>query len=81
MKKAKQSCRTCKFAPEWAYSAKGKIRPLRGGWCKWELPEIVLPKAYYYPWATQQGLQRKCVGYVNHTDGKECPAYQAKDPS
>lgn len=71
-------CMTCKFA-DWKRTAAGRLHPDGQGRCRWQMPEITLPKAFYYvgyhstPKPSGGQIERK------HDDERECAAWLLLD--
>ncbi len=67
------NCLTCKFA-EWDKTANGRLHPNKQGQCKYEIPKIIIPKAFYF---FSSGDQKPCGGYIYRDKPlTDCPTYQ-----
>ena len=77
-------CLTCRFA-EWKRTASGKLHPDGSGRCRWEMPKIALPKAFYYVGSRDRGAPQTSGGrierradfdYERKAFEATCPAYE-----
>ena len=71
-------CTTCRFA-EWQTTASGRLHPSGDGRCKWELPRVNLPVAFYFfGTPDKHSLPRPSGGYINRKRLQPCPAWNLK---
>jgi hypothetical protein len=72
------SCLSCKFAL-WAHTQNGRPHPSGDGHCKWLLPDLPIPSAFY--WGTYSGRQAMLSGgYISRREPKtNCPTWEKAD--
>lgn len=61
-------CLSCRLA-DWKRTASGRLHPSGDGRCRWKMPEITLPKAFYY---SSSGVPRPYGGHISRKDEKDC---------
>lgn len=76
MAKPKAQCVGCRHAA-WRTTERGTLHPSGGGRCTWAVPEVFLPKAFYWI-----GSDRPTGGYIDRNDSArfaDCPQFSPKD--
>lgn len=71
-------CLTCRFA-DWNKTKTGKLHPDGLGRCTVKIPELVIPKVYYWI-GFGHGQPRPCGGGIDRRekDDRDCPTYKKK---
>lgn len=71
------SCANCALA-QWETTKAGKLHPSGEGTCRWQMPQIKLPKSrYFLGWSGK--MAQPSGGYINrHQPYTDCPQWLAK---
>jgi hypothetical protein len=73
-----QVCITCKYA-DWYKTKNDRLHPGGDGRCRWAMPAVNLPIAFYYiGQGDMHAIPTPSGGYINRKRSKPCPAWEAK---
>jgi len=78
---AKQDCTNCALA-KWQRTKTGRLHPSGDGQCQWRMPEVIIPRAFYYhTWShAERDVPAPSGGYIDrrkaHTN---CPTWKATE--
>jgi len=75
------SCLNCKFA-EWRRTANGRLHPDQTGRCRWVMPDIKIPSAFYWNgFIGRKEVPAPCGGGFIERDlpHADCPTWEAKE--
>lgn len=76
-----RNCLNCKYAL-WDKTSSGRLHPSGDGRCAWKLPEIHIPKAYFYhAYREEQWIVPKPSGGTieRKKPEKDCPCWEKKE--
>jgi len=70
-----QNCLNCKYA-KWKRDTSNKLHRDGGGKCSWEMPIIIIPKAYYFVGYPNHQLPKPGGGFIDRRRPEtNCPAW------